>query len=163
MARGILHTQLLSVPTGLPSQFRENVHMNLAKFCAFAVNSVVTLNGVRRGRVRSSFVSIGKVFPILVLACLAFTASPLHAQDNVRTAVHKVPPIYPELAKQMHLSGTVSVSVTVDPSGKVIKAESDSTKKIFIPAALMAVKQWKFAPADTTDTFPIMVNFERAD
>ena len=134
--------------------------MILAVFCAFVVIAVVSPIGIRR--VRSPFASVRIVLPVVALACLVFTASPLQAQDKTRVAVHKVAPIFPEMARQMHLSGTVVVSVTVDPSGKVIKAESDSTKKIFILAAVMAVKQWKFAPADTTDTFQVSIDFQGA-
>ncbi len=82
---------------------------------------------------------------------------PLHAQ--ARAVVHKVPPSYPPLAKQMHITGTVVVTATVDPSGKVIKAESTSGNKLLSASAIDAVKQWKFAPAESTDTFPVSVSF----
>ena len=136
--------------------------MNLAMLCASIVIAVVTFAGIRRGHVRSFYTSVGKALPVFALACLVFTASSLHAQDNVRTVVHKVAPIYPEIAKQMGLTGSVIVSVTVDPSGKVIKAESASANKVFIAAAVTAIKQWKYAPSEITDTFPITINFDKA-
>ena len=61
----------------------------------------------------------------------------------------------------MNITGSVVVNATVDPSGKVLKAESTSTSKVFVSAAIEAVKQWKFAPSDSTDTFPITVEFHR--
>jgi TonB family protein len=157
----MLHTQLLIVLARLPSQLKENVPMNFAVFCAFVVIAVVSLIGIRRGDLGAPFSSIRKVLPVLAIACLAFTVSSIHAQDKVRNAVHKVAPVYPPVARQMQLGGTVVVNVTVDPSGKVIKAESSSPFKVFIPSAVAAVKQWKFAPGDATDTFSITVNFEK--
>jgi TonB family protein len=92
-------------------------------------------------------------------ALLVFAAAPLHAQ--ARSAVHKVSPTYPPIARQMGITGTVVVAVTVDPTGKVIKAESSSGNKLLANSAIDAVKQWKFTPADTTDTIPVAVNFEK--
>ena len=68
-------------------------------------------------------------------------------------------PDYPVIAKQMHITGTVVVTATVDASGKVLKAESTSGNKLLSGSAIDAVKQWKFAPGDTTDTFPVSINF----
>jgi TonB family protein len=100
-----------------------------------------------------------RALPFLALALIACAVAPLHAQE--RTAVHKVPPTYPAVARQMGITGTVIVTTTVDPAGKVVKAESTSGNKLLAFAAIDAVKQWKFAPGDTTETFPIAVTFEK--
>jgi TonB family protein len=63
----------------------------------------------------------------------------------------------------MHITGTVVVTATVDATGKVLKAESTSGNKLLSAAAIDSVKQWKFAPGDATDTFPVSVNFEMND
>jgi protein TonB len=90
---------------------------------------------------------------------LFFAVSPMHAQE--RAAVHKVQPTYPPIARQLGITGVVVVTTTVDPTGKVIKAESTSGNKLLAPSAIEAVKQWKFAPGDATDTFPVSVNFQK--
>jgi TonB family protein len=100
-----------------------------------------------------------RLLPSLALAMLALVAAPLAAQ--ARSAVHKVPPTYPPLARQMGITGTVIVAATVDPAGKVVKAETSSGNKLLASSAIDAVKQWKFAPADTTDTIPVSVSFEK--
>jgi TonB family protein len=135
--------------------------MNLALFCAFVVTTVVSFIGIRRGHSWASFANILKALPALALGLLAFTVAPLHAQDKVRSPVHKVAPVYPLVAKQMGITGTITVSTTVDPSGKVIKAESPNGSKLFATAAIDAVKQWKFAPAASTDTFAVTVIFDK--
>lgn len=96
---------------------------------------------------------------LLALAFLLLALTPLHAQE--RAAVRKVPPTYPPIARQMGITGTVIVTTTVDASGKVIKAESTSGNKLLATAAIEAVKQWKFAPGDSAETFPVAVNFEK--
>ena len=97
--------------------------------------------------------------PLAVLALLMLAAPPVRAQS--RAILRKVQPVYPQIAKQMNISGTVVVTATVDASGTVIKAESNSGNKLLASSAIDAVKQWKFAPGDKTETFPINVNFER--
>jgi TonB family protein len=97
---------------------------------------------------------------LLTFALLPFAVKPLQAQD--RSVVHKVPPVYPPIARQLGITGVVVVTTTVDATGKVIKAESTSGNKLLAPSAIDAVKQWKFAPGDGTETFPVSVNFERS-
>jgi TonB family protein len=112
-------------------------------------------------QVRSSlFANISRVLSLLAFALLFFAVAPIQAQE--RAAVHKIPPVYPPIARQLGITGVVVVNTTVDPTGKVIKAESTSGNKLLAPSAIDAVKQWKFAPGDTTDTFPVSVNFEKS-
>jgi TonB family protein len=109
------------------------------------------------GLQRVFYATIARLLSIWVLAIVAFAAAPLCAQ--ARAPIHKVPPNYPPIAKQMHITGTVVVIVTVDATGKVIKAESTSGNKLLATSAIDAVKQWKFAPGDANDTFPVSVDF----
>ena len=97
---------------------------------------------------------------VLPLAFGLFLTSvaPLHAQE--RQSVSKVAPIYPELAKRMHITGTIRVVATVDASGAVLKAESDSGNKMLATAAIDAVKRWKFAPGEGHSTVTVQVVFE---
>lgn len=110
-------------------------------------------------RLQRTIATIAKTPPLLAIAFLALAVTLLYAQD--RPAVHKVHPVYPPIARQMGITGTVIVTTTVDASGKVVKAESTSGNKLLASAAIDAVKQWKFAPGDGTDTFPVNINFEK--
>ncbi len=96
---------------------------------------------------------------LLALALVLFAVAPLHAQG--RAAVKKISPAYPPIAKQLGITGTVVVIATVDASGKVVKAESTSGNKLLATAAIEAVKQWRFATGDVTETFPVSINFEK--
>jgi TonB family protein len=107
----------------------------------------------------ASFATIARLLPLFALVLLTLTVPPLWAQG--RTAVHKVPPTYPPIARQMGITGTVVVTTTVDAAGKVIKAESTSGNKLLAASAIEAVKQWKFAAGDGAQTFPVSINFEK--
>ena len=60
--------------------------------------------------------------------------------------VSHVQPIYPEMAKQSRVEGTVSLSVLIGPSGKVEKASVVRSIPALNDAAVSAVKQWKYQP-----------------
>jgi TonB family protein len=92
-----------------------------------------------------------KLFFLILLTVAS--AVPLQAE---RATVRKVPPVYPPLAKQMHLAGTISVTAQVDANGTVTSATTSSGNKLLAPAAIEAVKQWKFAPGQaSTETVQI--------
>lgn len=100
-----------------------------------------------------------KTFIALALGAVSSIAPlALHADD--RAVVHKVPPVYPDLAKRMHISGTVRVVTTVDATGAVTKAEGQGSNKLLLGAAEDAVKHWKFAPGDGPATVTVQINFD---
>jgi len=94
---------------------------------------------------------------LAALVCLLL-AAPAHADD--RRVEKRVPPIYPEIAKRMRISGVVHVEATVAPDGSVTAAKATTGNKMLSPAAEDAVKRWKFVPGDGQSTVGIDVNFE---
>jgi TonB family protein len=57
-----------------------------------------------------------------------------------------VRPAYPELARQTHIEGRVSLNCLVDRNGLVEKIEVKEGHPLLIQAAMDAVSQWKFKP-----------------
>ena len=55
-------------------------------------------------------------------------------------------PAYPPLAKQARISGTVMLSVIIGADGSVRDIQVISGHPLLIPAALEAVRQWKYSP-----------------
>ena len=94
------------------------------------------------------------VLSVVTLVCPLL----LHAED--RHVQRRVPPIYPELAKRMHIGGLVHVSATVAADGSVTDTKATSGNRMLSSAAEDAVRKWKFAPADGTTTEIIDVNFD---
>jgi TonB family protein len=61
-------------------------------------------------------------------------------------ATLRAEPVYPIEAKRKHVTGTVIVEVTVDESGKVIKARSLCGPDILLRASVEAAYKWRFGP-----------------
>jgi TonB family protein len=91
----------------------------------------------------------------LALICFAFAA---RAED--RKVQKRVQPVYPELARRMHITGVVRISATVAPDGSVTEAKAVSGNSMLSLAAEDAVKKWKFVPSDAQSTVDISFNFE---
>ncbi len=67
--------------------------------------------------------------------------------------IQNPPPVYPELAKQMHQEGLVILAVDVSRDGIPIKVEIEqsSNYRMLDQAALKAVSHWKFQPGRIGD------------
>ena len=97
-----------------------------------------------------------KFFRLVAIMVLA-AALPLMAQD--RAVKHQVQPSYPELAKQMHVSGAVKLQVTIAPNGKVVDAKVIGGHPLLIDSAMDAVKRWQYEPATETSSTLVVFNF----
>ena len=62
------------------------------------------------------------------------------------TAINLPQPLYPEPARRMRTTGTVSVEVVLDESGKVISAVASSGPTILRDAAVQAALKARFSP-----------------
>jgi TonB family protein len=94
-------------------------------------------------------------------ALLLALAVPVRASDE-RAVKQRVPPVYPELAKRMKITGEVTVQATVDPDGKVTDAKAISGSKTLTLAAEDAVRKWKFVPGADVSHVDVSVKFEMA-
>ncbi len=63
---------------------------------------------------------------------------------DASAVVNKVAPVYPQIARQMNITGTVEVTVIVDDSGKVTEATAVNGPAMLRASAESAIKQWKF-------------------
>ena len=72
----------------------------------------------------------------------------IRVSENVSRAflVKKVDPVYPPLAKQARIQGTVILQVEVDKSGNVENVQLFSGHPMLATAAIDAVKRWKYKP-----------------
>ena len=58
----------------------------------------------------------------------------------------KVAPLYPEEARQQRVQGTVLLHVLIDKEGNVEQVDLISGHPLLAPAAIEAVRQWKYTP-----------------
>ena len=72
----------------------------------------------------------------------------VHLSEGVAQGLlmRKVPPAYPPLARQAHVQGKVILKVRISKSGDVVNLRLVSGHPMLAPAAMEAVKQWKYQP-----------------
>jgi TonB family protein len=58
----------------------------------------------------------------------------------------KVQPQYPQEAREQHIQGTVVLKAQISKEGDVAQLELVSGHPLLVPAAIEAVKQWKYKP-----------------
>jgi len=91
----------------------------------------------------------------LALIIPAFS-SPARAQEEVvRKIKSRVDPMYPELARRMHISGTVKLQVVISKDGTVKSTKVIGGPPLLIDASVDAVKRWKFEEAKDETTQPV--------
>ena len=60
--------------------------------------------------------------------------------------IHRVEPAYPTLAKSARVQGDVVLSAVIDSNGQIQNLQLVSGHPMLVPAALAAVKQWRYKP-----------------
>jgi protein TonB len=83
-------------------------------------------------------------------------AAPVTVGGDVKTAklLSAVPPVYPALAKNQHISGNVLVDALIDTDGHVTTMKVVSGPTLLHQAAMDALRQWRYQPA-TLDGKPV--------
>lgn len=105
---------------------------------------------------------------ILLFAALfaALTVSLVTAQTASdsshldRKVASRVIPVYPELAKKMHIHGIVKVEAIVRANGQVKSTRVLGGNPVLVNAALDAVGKWKFEAAQSETTEVVQLAFD---
>jgi TonB family protein len=95
-------------------------------------------------------------FVAFCLGLVIFSRFSALAQDQPeagRKILAKATPAYPELARKMHLFGTVKLEAVVSPDGKVKSTRLLGGHPLLTQAAVDAIGRWRWAPAagETTE------------
>ena len=85
---------------------------------------------------------------VIAVLMLIFTGGTVWGQ-SARKVISNPTPVYPELAKKMHLSGVVKVTVLIGADGQIKNMDFQGGHPILINAVETALKQWKYAPASS--------------
>jgi TonB family protein len=106
---------------------------------------------------------------VLSSAGLLGTPSPGHAQENAsgevkdhggRKVKSSVKPDYPQIARQMRVTGTVRLEATVAPDGKVRDTKVIGGSPLLVQEAVTAVKKWKYEETSKETVENIEVIFQ---
>jgi TonB family protein len=118
-----------------------------------------------QARPRRKSVNIAKK---LLGFCLVFVATgvlltPLAsmAQDSAakRKVSRRVVPDYPNIAREMNITGKVKLEATVEPDGHVKSTRPVGGSPLLVESAEKALKNWKFEPGPKETTEVIEFDF----
>ena len=86
--------------------------------------------------------------------------APIRVGGHVRAprAIYTPSPAYPALAKQARMQGDVVIDAVIDKTGSVVEMKVVSGPPLLIPAALAAVRMWRYEPTYLNEE-PIDVRF----
>jgi protein TonB len=70
----------------------------------------------------------------------------LHSGIRAPQRIVNVAPVYPPIARGVHVEGVVIIEATIDERGNVIHTQLLRSIQLLDDAALTAVRQWKFSP-----------------
>ena len=101
-----------------------------------------------------------------VIAAPVAVSAPALANSASRATVDVTAPEYPRGAERRGIEGSVTISFSVEADGSVADAEvtASTPEGVFDRAALAAVEQWRFEPADSrTDGHSRSLDFRLAD
>lgn len=101
----------------------------------------------------------GKILGGAVLAmALCLGAVNLQAQEG-RKAVSNPAPTYPDVAKRLHLVGTVKVQIVIGADGKIKETSFIGGHPVLVNAVEEALKNWKYAAGSGETTTLLEFNF----
>jgi len=73
--------------------------------------------------------------------------------------LQRADPVYPALAKQTHMQGSVVIDAVIDEHGNIIQMNVVSGPPLLIQAALDAVRRWKYEPTYLNEEpVPVQLN-----
>jgi len=89
---------------------------------------------------------------------LILMAKSLSAQEARKTISSPVP-VYPDVAKRIHLVGVVKMTVVVAPDGHIKETRVIGGHPLLVNSVEETLKNWKYAPASTESTVQLEFNF----
>jgi periplasmic protein TonB len=74
--------------------------------------------------------------------------APMRVGEGVMAAslIHNVQPLYPAIARAMHLSGTVRLRAIIGSDGSVRQMEVIGGNTLLVQSAVAAVREWRYRP-----------------
>jgi TonB family protein len=94
----------------------------------------------------------------LLAIALCLGVGNLQAQDS-RKVLSNPAPTYPEVAKKLHLVGTVKVQVVIGADGKIKETSFVGGHPVLVNAVQETLKNWKYAPSSSETSTLLEFNF----
>ena len=94
----------------------------------------------------------------LLAMTLGLGVGNLQAQEGRKVLSNPVP-VYPEVARRLHLTGVVKVQVVIGADGRIKDKNVIGGHPILVSAVEDTLKNWKYAPASGETTTQLEFNF----
>lgn len=99
---------------------------------------------------------------IRALFVLTFSVCALQAAgQEIRRLLVNPAPIYPEMARQLNLAGTVKIEVVIGPDGEIKETKVIGGHPLLVESALKALHDWKYEKAPTETRLQLEFKFHR--
>jgi protein TonB len=137
----------LRTPTKIPKKVLENLKEDEAP-PQMAVTGVVggVPGGVPGGSMGGVIGSVLSATPVAVPKMATPTRVRVSSGVSSGLLIRKVSPTYPPLARQARIQGTVILQAQISKDGSIQNLQLISGHPMLAPAAIEAVKQWKYKP-----------------
>lgn len=96
----------------------------------------------------------------IAMASLAGAQANSASASADRKVATRVAPVYPELAKKMHIHGVVRVEAIVRPNGSVKTTRVLGGNPVLVDAAVDTVGKWKFETSQGETTEVVQLTFD---
>jgi protein TonB len=100
------------------------------------------------GSISSSTVVVPPPPPVVKEPKAVVPDTPIQVVSELQAAklIHKVTPVYPELAKRARVTGAVQIEAIIAKDGSMRSMQVLSGHPLLINGAVNAVKQWRYRP-----------------
>ena len=130
--------------------------MDIPTFIVTSRNRPLALRSAWRSKIPSRGLLV--LFAAVIL-CFGSLALAQQGSKADRKLVTRVEPDYPPVLKVRQIGGTVRLEITITAKGTVEGAHVLGGNPILAESAIAAVKKWKYAPADSSTTTAVSLDF----
>ncbi len=100
------------------------------------------------------------ILAVTLSSNLASAQNSTVTSSSERKVAARVAPVYPDLARKMHIHGIVKVEAIVRPNGSVKSTRVLGGNPVLVESAQDAVGKWKFEPSQSETTEIVQLTFE---
>jgi TonB family protein len=105
--------------------------------------------------------SIRRLLATLGLSLIFCLSSPAHAQNKTnRKLAYKENPGYPLTLREAHIGGVVRLEILISAKGTVDTVTPLGGNPVLVEAASVAVRKWKYVPADAETKTQVEFTFD---
>jgi protein TonB len=144
---------VLMTPPAIPDQIATIVDPPAATPNRGGIIGVATVPGMVGGETNNVLAQLvapreAPAAPPKAEAKLEGPREPVRVSSDLQSArlIHRVTPVYPALARQARISGSVLLEAVIGEDGTIRELRVLSGHPLLVPSARDAVKQWRYRP-----------------